>query len=182
MDTRGTVRTACPSEWCWSTDPVCRLVGLTLVVSLAAVVTAGPANAEESPTPGLWINPELGLRGPMASQGNDRSRASITRELCERLRKRYGERIVYPKSFNSCLVYRHVMALRPYEGELETSTTFLGTQYTVARLSPVLFQDIDWDGFYGAMMAEVERRWAPRCPRPRPLPDRGTGLGRRRGT
>jgi hypothetical protein len=91
----------------------------------------------------------------MAQQGNDRSRASITRELCERVREQFGGSYRYPRQFIACLVYRHVMALRPYEGELETEATFLGTQHTVARLSAVLFQHIDSDGFYGAMMAEL---------------------------
>ncbi len=42
------------------------LVGLVLTVSLA-VVTAGLAAAEENTTPGLWINPELGLATPEAA-------------------------------------------------------------------------------------------------------------------
>jgi hypothetical protein len=126
-----------------------------LFACLIALSGARPAAAEESPTPGLWINPKLGLRGPMASQGNDRSRASITRELCERVREQFGGKYRYPGPFTACMVYRHVMTLRAHEGEIETETTFLATKNTVARLSPVLFQNQNWHSFYGAMMAEL---------------------------
>jgi hypothetical protein len=61
------------------------------------------------------------------------------------------------------------MALRPYEGELETSTTFLGTQYTVARLSPVLFENVRQTTVFSAMMKELQdtpgdhlKVWGPR--------------------
>jgi len=126
-----------------------------VAVFVIALSGAAPVSAQESSTPGLWINPKLGLRGPMASHGNDRSRASITRALCERFRKRDGRRMAYPRSFISCLTLMHVMALRPYEGKLETETTFLATKHTVARLSPVLFQNLNWHSFYGAMTAEL---------------------------
>jgi hypothetical protein len=125
--------------------------------------------ADDSPTPGLWINPQLGLRGPMAQHGNDRSRASITREMCERIREQIGGSYNYPGPYIACLVYKHVMALRPYESELETETTFLGTQYTVARLSPVLFENFSQTTAYSAMMKELQdtpgdhlKVWGPR--------------------
>jgi hypothetical protein len=133
-----------------------RALAIVLVAAFVIALSgAAPVSAQESSTPGLWINPKLGLRGPMASHGNDRSRASITRELCERFRKRDGLRVAYPGSYNSCLVYMHVMALRPYEGKLETETTFLATKHTVARLSPVLFENFSSSNFFAAIMADI---------------------------
>ncbi len=142
---------------CWSVGPVRSLCVVLLAACLIGLAGARPAIADdESPTPGLWINPELGMRGPMASQGNDRSRASITRDLCERIRKQIGGSYNYPGPSIACLVYKHVMALRPYEGELETEAAFLATQYTVARLSPVLFENFSQTTAYSAMMKELQ--------------------------
>jgi hypothetical protein len=75
----------------------------------------------------------------MAQQGNDRSRASITREVCEKVRMRgmpFTDADTYDLA--TCLAHVYVMELRPYQGEPETKAAFLPTRDTIVRLSPVV--------------------------------------------
>jgi hypothetical protein len=130
-----------------------RALAAVLVAAFVIVLSgAAPVSAQESSTPGIWINPKLGLGGPMAPIGNDRTRAFANRETCDRIPGRDG--ILIPShEYASCLALAHVMELRPYEGELETKATFLPTQDTIARLSPVHFW-VTNNEFYRAIDSE----------------------------
>ena len=127
-------------------------------VLVAAFVTClsgtGSAWAQDNATPGIWINPKLGLGGPMAPVGNDRTRAFANREACKRVLIKGGP-LNYVASYNfaSCLALAHVMELRPYEGRPKVEATFLPTQDTIARFSPVSFYDPS-RGFYRAIDSE----------------------------
>jgi hypothetical protein len=131
------------------------LFGLVLAACLIGLAGPQPVHAEEAgSTPGLWINPELGLRGPMAQHGNDRSRSSFTRERCDNTHVAGDKIMATSHEFASCLALAHVMALRPYEGQLDTKPAFLANQHTIARLSPVLFRNVSTTAQFDAITAE----------------------------
>jgi hypothetical protein len=120
------------------------LFGLVLAACLIGLAGPQPVHAEEAgSTPGLWINPELGLRGPMAQHGNDRSRSSFTRERCDNTHVAGDKIMATSHEFASCLALAHVMALRSYEGQLDTKPAFLANQHTIARSSPALFGNMN---------------------------------------
>jgi hypothetical protein len=115
---------------------------LAVILAAAFVIAlsgAGPVSAQESSTPGLWINPKLGLRGPMAPHGNDRTRAFANREECDRIRMK-GLPFDHEDTYRlaSCLALVYVMELRPYAGKQETRAAFHPTRDTIVRLSPVI--------------------------------------------
>jgi hypothetical protein len=130
-----------------------RALSAALVAAFVTCLSsAGPASTEETATTGIWINPELGLRGPMALHGNDRSRAVAKLQACDRMRSS-GDVMPMSYDFASCLALAHVMELRPYEGRPKVEAAFLPTQDTIARFSPVSFYD-PGRGFYRAIDSE----------------------------
>ena len=140
---------------------VLALVRGVLVVLLTACLIglAGARSVHagaESPTPGIWINPELGLRGPMAPHGNDRSRASITRDKCEKIRMRgmpFTDADTYDLA--TCLALVYVMELRPYQGEQKTKAALLPIRDTIVRLPPVVIVGSNVpSSFFGAISGE----------------------------